>query len=127
MTSPAAVRQFEVRAQSVQTFGRVLCSSRDQHFVADGPVTTGCPGEALSPVELFLSGVASCGVELVQVLARNRSIPLTAVRNTIQGDLSDRRSQAPDVALFDAVRMHFTLRGVTPEQGAVLIESFKRR
>ena len=127
MSNPAAVRQFEVRAQSVETFGRVLCSSRDQHFVADGPVATGCPGEALSPVELFLSGVASCGVELIQVLARNRSIPLTAVRNTIQGDLSDRRSQAPDVALFDTVRMHFTLRGVTPAQGAVLIESFKRR
>jgi uncharacterized OsmC-like protein len=127
MTTPSALRKFEVRAQSVETFGRVLCSSRDQHFVADGPVSNGCPGEALSPVELFLSGVASCGVELIQVLARNRNIPLTAVHTTIQGDLSDRRAASPDVALFSAVRMQFTFRGVTPEQGDTLIEGFKRR
>jgi uncharacterized OsmC-like protein len=105
----------------------VLCSSRSQYFVADGPVSNGCPGEALSPVELFLSGVASCGVELIQVLARNRGIPLTAVHTTIQGDLSDRRAETPDVALFSALRMQFTFRGVTPEQGNVLIEGFKRR
>src|SRR5438270_8750103 len=105
----SAIRNFEVRAQSVETFGRVLCNSRDQHFVADGPVTSGCPGEALSPVELFLSGVAACGVELIQVIARNRSNRLSAVRNTIQGDLSDRRSHSPDVELVDSVRMYFTL------------------
>jgi uncharacterized OsmC-like protein len=126
VTTQPAVRQFEVRAQSVETLGR-LSSSRAQHFVADGPVSTGCPGEALSPVELFLSGVAACGVELIQVLAHNRGIPLTAVHTTILGGVSDRRPETPDVALFSAVRIYFTFGGVTTVQGNTLIEGFKRR
>jgi hypothetical protein len=48
----------------------VLCTARDQHFVIDGPVQNGCPGEAVTPPEAFLTGVAACGVELVQVIAR---------------------------------------------------------
>jgi hypothetical protein len=90
--------------------------------VADGPVSTGCPGEPLSPVELFLSGVASCGVELIQVLAHHRGIPLTAVHTTILSGVSDRRPETPDVALFSAVRIYFTFGGVTTVQGNTLIE-----
>ncbi len=67
--APTDLRRYSAQAHSTETFGRVLCSARTQHFVADGPVQNGCPGEALSPGELFLAGVASCGVELVQVIA----------------------------------------------------------
>ena len=59
-----------MQARSTDTFGRVLLSARDQHFVVDGPVQNGCPGEAVTPGEIFLAGVAACGVELVQVFAR---------------------------------------------------------
>src|SRR5205807_3506430 len=64
------VREYAAQAASTDTFGRVLCSARNHHFVVDGPVQNGCPGEAINPAELFLSGVAACGVELVQVLAK---------------------------------------------------------
>ena len=64
--------QYEVQARSTETFGRGLCSARNHHFVVDGPVQNGCPGEAITPAELFLAGVAACGVELVQVIARER-------------------------------------------------------
>lgn len=127
MTNQPNIRQYAVKAHSTDTFGRVLCSSRTNHFVADGPVTNGCPGEALSPAELFLSGVAACGVELVQVLARNQDIPLQAISAAIQGQLAGARATQPDVALFSMVRLQFTLRGVTAEQGTQLIEGFKRR
>src|SRR6266704_337075 len=60
------VREYAAQAASTDTFGRVLCSARNHHFVVDGPVQNGCPGEAINPAELFLSGVAACGVELVQ-------------------------------------------------------------
>ena len=36
-------------------------------------------GEAVTPAELFLSSVAACGVELVQVFARQEEFPLRAV------------------------------------------------
>src|SRR5438309_10528365 len=123
----ADVREYRVEARSTETFGRVLCSARTQHFVVDGPVQNGCPGEALSPAELFLAGVATCGVELVQVIAKAENVPVQAVSATIEA-LQDRsQPPRPDVSLFNHVRLAFQLKGVTPEQGTHLIESFKRR
>jgi uncharacterized OsmC-like protein len=105
----------------------VLCSARTQHFVVDGPVQNGCPGEALSPAELFLAGVATCGVELVQVIAKEQNVPVQTVSATIEA-VQDRSQPArPDVSLFNRVRLQFNLKGVTQEQGAQLIETFKRR
>jgi uncharacterized OsmC-like protein len=121
------VRRYSAQARSTDTFGRVLCTARTQHFVVDGPVQNGCPGEALSPAELFLAGVATCGVELVQVIARDENVPVQQVSATIEA-LQDRGQPVrPDVSLFNRVRLEFHLTGVTPEQGAQLIESFKRR
>src|SRR5215210_5733448 len=81
----ADIREYTAQARSTETFGRVLCNARDQHFVVDGPVQNGCPGEAITPAEVFLAGVAACGVELVQVLAKQSEIPLQAVRVAIEG------------------------------------------
>ena len=121
------LRRYSALARSTETFGRVLCSARTQHFVVDGPVQNGCPGEALSPAELFLAGVATCGVELVQVIARDQEVPLQAVNATIEA-LQDRsKPPRPEVSLFNRVRLEFHLEGVTPEQGTQLIDSFKRR
>jgi uncharacterized OsmC-like protein len=121
------VRRYEARAQSTETFGRVLCSARHHHFVVDGPVQNGCPGEALTPPELFLAGIASCGVELLHVLARDQQLPLASARVAIEGDI-DRSAQArTDVTVFSAVRLAFVLRGVTDAEAAQLVEGFKRR
>ena len=121
------VRQYELQARSTETFGRVLCSARTHHFVVDGPVQNGCPGEAISPGELFLSGVAACGVELVQVLARAKQVPLQAATVTVRGALDPNNPVRPELSLFNVVRLHFHLKGVTQEQGTQLIEAFKHR
>ena len=121
------IRRYSAQAHSTDTFGRVLCSARTQHFVVDGPVQNGCPGEALSPAESFLAGVATCGVELVQVIAKDENVPVQAVSATIEA-LQDRSQPVrPDVSLFNRIRLEFHLTGVTQEQGARLIDSFKRR
>ena len=121
------IRRYEVHARSTDTFGRVLCGCRDQHFVADGPVQNGCPGEAVTPAEFFLAGVASCGVELVEVIAKDRGVPLTRAQVTITGEMDRLNPVRPDYALFNSVRLRFDLSGVTPEQGADLVQSFKGR
>ena len=126
MGSPT-LRTYEVRARSTDVFGRVLCNARDQHFVVDGPVQNGCPGEAVTPAELFLSGVAACGVELIGVLARNQEVPLRTARIEIQGHQDPTNPVRPDVNLFNAVHIAFTLGGVSEEQGQDLIAAFKRR
>ena len=35
------LREYRARAHSTDIFGRVPCSTREQHFVIDGPVWNG--------------------------------------------------------------------------------------
>jgi uncharacterized OsmC-like protein len=123
----ADVRQYEVQARSTATFGRVLCSSRNHHFVVDGPVGNGCPGEEITPAELFLAGIAACGVELLEVIARERNLPLEAANVSIQGVMDRSRPVRPDLTVFNTVRLEFRLRGVAEEQGTELVDVFKGR
>lgn len=121
------VRQYEVMARSTETFGRVLCNCRNHHFVVDGPVQNRCPGEAITPGELFLAGIASCGVELLQVFARKQHFPLDAVQVGIRGELDLSNPIHPEYNLFNSVSLTFRLKGLTDEQGAHLVADFKRR
>src|SRR5579864_7468900 len=121
------IRQYEARAASTNTFGRVLCSARNHHFVVDGPEQNGCPGEEVTPAELFLSAVASCGVELVQVLAKSAEIPLRGIEVKIQGMMDRSRPPRPYVSLFNSVRLFFRMRGVDDKGAKQLVEKFKSR
>src|SRR5438034_4814736 len=121
------VRRYEVDARSTDTFGRVLCGCRNHHFVADGPVQNGCPGEAITPAELFLSGVAACRVELIQVLAKGLDVPLRSVTATIEATQDPSAPIRSDVNLFNTVRINLELSGVSQEQGQDLVDRFKRR
>jgi uncharacterized OsmC-like protein len=121
------IRSYSVKARSTDTFGRVVCSARQQHFVVDGPVQNGAPGEAVTPGELFLGGVAACGVELVQAFARSEEIALRAVNVEIFGTLDRGNPVRPDLSVFNSVRVSFELQGVTEEEGARLIDRFKGR
>lgn len=121
------LRRYEVQAQSTDTFGRVLCACRNHHFVVDGPVQNGCPGEAVTPGEIFLAGVAACGVELVLVIAKERGLPLKTARVAITGEMDRANPVRRDFALFNSVRLRFDLTGVTPKQAKELVEAFKGR
>ncbi len=115
-----------VRAESTATFGRVLMQARGNHLVVDGPEKNGCPGEAVTPAELFLGGVATCAVELLAVIAREREIGLASVDAQIGGTI-DRSAQArADVTLFTSVSLHLTLHG-GDEEAATLVAAFKSR
>lgn len=124
---PTPPREYAVDARSTPTFGRVMCSARTHHFIIDGPVANGCPGEEVTPPEAFLSGVAACGVELVQVIARELSVPVQDVAVRIQAVVDRSRPVRPDVTVFNAVRMRFTLTGVPRDRAGGLIEQFKKR
>jgi uncharacterized OsmC-like protein len=123
----AEVRRYKTGARSTDTFGRVLVSARDQHLIVDGPVQNGCPGEAITPAELFLSGVAACGVELIQVLAKGLDVPLGGVSAAIEATQDPSAPVRPDVNLFNTVRISLELSGVTQAQGQDLVDRFKRR
>jgi uncharacterized OsmC-like protein len=128
MTAPAStLRTYDVAAKSTDVFGRVMCNARDHHFIVDGPVQNGCPGEEITPVEQFLSSIAACGVELVHVIARDTNVPLERVAVLIHGEIDRSKQARADVTTFNAVRLDFTLWGTDGAQSAALVEGFKRR
>jgi uncharacterized OsmC-like protein len=124
---PPPVREYDVAARTTDVFGRVLCNARTHHFVVDGPVQNGCPGEELTPPELFLSSVAACGVELVQVIARDSNVSIGSAHVTVHGVVDRSRQARPDVTVFNAMSMEFTVTGTDGASAAALVEAFKRR
>jgi len=127
MTAPFPIREFEVAAQSTATFGRVLCSARQHHWIVDGPAYNNCPGEELTPPELFLAAVASCGVELVTVIAKEQGKAVGDVRLRVRGVVDRNRQQRTDVTVFNSVRLEFAVSGTDGATAAELVEGFKRR
>ncbi|HEY7233291.1 MAG TPA: OsmC family protein [Gemmatimonadaceae bacterium] len=128
MTTPSStLREYDVAARTTDVFGRVLCSVRDHHYVIDGPVQNGCPGEEVTPVEAFLSAVAACGVELVHVIAKTENRPLDRVSVKIHGWMDRAKQTRTDVATLNGVTLDFTLWGTDDANAAALVEAFKRR
>ena len=121
------VRHYRAWARSTDTFGRVMAAARHNHFVVDGPVENGCPGEAVTPGEAFLAGVATCGVELIEVIGRSQGIEVGEVKVDIEGMVDRSNPVRPDVTLFNWVRLRFELGGVDDDQARTLVEAFKGR
>lgn len=121
------LRRYSVEARSTGVFGRVLCGARNHHFVVDGPVQNGCPGEEITPGELFLSGIASCAVELVQALAKGQDVALEGIEVSIEGTIDPDDRGHPELTLFKDVGLGFALEGVTQRQAEELVKSFQGR
>ena len=124
---PSTVREYDVAARTTDVFGRVLVSARTHHFIVDGPVQNRCPGEEVTPPELFLTSVAACGVELVHVIARDEQKPLDSVEVRVHGVLDRGNQPRPNVTTFTRVELDFVLSGTDGQTAAALIEGFKRR
>lgn len=125
--APAPIREYEVSARSTDIFGRVLCSARQHHFIVDGPVQNGCPGEELTPPEVFLSSIAACGVELIHVIAKEQARALGSVRAKIYGKVDRSKQPKKDLTVFNEVRIEFELSGTDAASAEELVESFTRR
>lgn len=121
------IRNYAIAARSTDTFGRVLCNARDHHFIIDGPVQNGCPGEELTPPEAFLAGVASCGVELIQVIGRQQGHENIAVSAQLHATVDRANPVRPDYTVFNTVRMDLHIHGVQREIAFELAEQFKKR
>jgi uncharacterized OsmC-like protein len=126
-SAAANLREYQVTAQTTRTFGRVVMGARHHHLVVDGPVQNGCPGEAPTPPELFLGAVATCGAELVQVIARQEKLPLDTADVSVIGIIDRSKQPRTDLSLFTSVRMEIVLTGTDAATAATLVEGFKRR
>jgi uncharacterized OsmC-like protein len=105
----------------------VLCRAREQHFVIDGPVWNGFPGEALTPGEAFLAGIAACAVELIEMFAADDGLEIGRVAVQIRGVIDRDNPVREDLTVFNHVRMRIEIAGVSEEQARSLVERFERR
>lgn len=112
----------KVTARSTGIHGRCIATARTNHFVVDEPASNGGPGEAVTPAEAFLGGVAACAVLLIETFARESGYPLKGASAGIEGI----RTRA-NLANFQEVRLEIELQGVTAEQARDLVERFKGR
>lgn len=127
MTAPAPIREYDVSARTTSVLGRILCQARNHHFIVDGPVQNGCPGEEVTPPEAFLAAVASCGAELVEVIARDTQVRIGSVEVAVHAIVDRSRQPRTDVTVFNRVEMAFTISGADGAAAATLVEGFKRR
>jgi uncharacterized OsmC-like protein len=81
----------------------------------------------LTPPEIFLAGVITCGVELVQVFARDKNLSLRSAAGIIYATLDRSKQSRSDVTLFNSVRLDFSLTGVSHDEGNQLVDAFKAR
>ncbi len=125
--APSAPRIYEAHATSTDTFGRVAATVRAHRMTVDGPVRNGAPGEAPTPGELVLAAAASCGAEVLQVLARDGGVPFESAAVTARGTIDLARQPHADVTVFSDVELEVVLRGPTPAQAAELVAGFRRR
>lgn len=121
------IRTYDVAARSTDVFGRVLCSARNHHFIVDGPVQNGCPGEEVTPAELFLASVAACAVELIQVLAKQAGTEITSLQARVRGMMDRSNPARSDYTVFNEVNVELDFEGTSYEQAVELAEAFKKR
>jgi uncharacterized OsmC-like protein len=123
----ADVRQYAAEARSTDVLGRVRLNARHHHLTADGPPWNDFPGLEVMPGELFLGGVATCAVEVVQMFARDDDIPLGDVRVHINAELDPDNQPHPEHTLFNRVWMRVEVEGVTQAVAEHLVDRFKGR
>ena len=113
------VKVESVRSYSSGVVGRSLNSARTNHFVLD---SSSGPNEALNSAEAFLAGISSCGVNLIEMHARDTGVPLRGLQVAIEGVRTAARP-----ATFQAIRMRFELHGVDQAQAEALVATYRER
>jgi uncharacterized OsmC-like protein len=114
-------------------FGLGADQSRKTTFSveADHPEVFAAEDQAPTPVEIVLSGLASCLTAGVAAVAQNRGIQLHSVKSTVEADMDLQGILGIDEDVrngFSAISVHFDIKSdATPEEiEAVVAQSQKR-
>jgi uncharacterized OsmC-like protein len=100
--------RYSVRSQTTDLPGRTLNHARTNHWIIDSPSG---PNEATTTGESFMSGIAACGVSLVELHAQRNGLPFGTLQVEVEGIRTD--ESWPD---FSSISVHFTYTGITNEQ-----------
>ncbi len=114
-------------------FGLGAEQSRDKTFTveADHPKVFAAEDQAPTPVELVLSGLASCLTAGVAAVAQRRGIQLQSVKASLEADMDIQGILGIDDEVrngFGAIRVHFDIRADASEDDikSLVAQSQKR-
>src|SRR5215468_5111378 len=114
-------------------FGLGSEQSRNKTFTveADHPNVFASEDNAPTPVELVLSGLASCLTAGVAAVAQRRGIQLDSVKATLEADMDIQGILGIDDEVrngFGAIRVHFDIRAnASPEDIKALVAQSQKR
>jgi uncharacterized OsmC-like protein len=109
--------QYSTKSKTTDVPGRTLNSARTNHWVIDSPSG---PNEAITTGESFVSGIAACGVSLIELHAQRGNLPFGTLEVTIEGARTD--ESWPD---FGWINVHFAFTGITEDQAGSYVEVWK--
>ena len=114
-------------------FGLGTEQPRDKNFrvEADHPKVFASEDNAPTPVEIVLSGLASCLTAGVAAVAQRRGIQLHSVKATVEGDMDIQGILGMDDDVrngFDGIRVHFDIRAdANPDDIKALVAQSQKR
>jgi uncharacterized OsmC-like protein len=111
---------YRARTYSSGTFGRAIGNVRGHNFIVDDG-----GWEEVGPGEFFLTGIAACGVNMMERLAKQDNIPLQWMDVTVECYRNP--DYVPgEVSVYDAIRVHVEMWGVQPAHAQALVKEWKR-
>jgi uncharacterized OsmC-like protein len=129
VTGTSDVIRGSAACYSTATPGRAVVQIRQNHVVTDDPSEPSSyyqgPGEAPGSLELFLGGIVSCAVLMLERIARSDGRSLGPVRAEMEATRDPASTGQPPV--LDSARLTFVFQGMTNEEAGNLVETFKSR
>ena len=114
---------------STATPGRAIVQARHNHLVTDDPSEPSSyyqgPGDAPGSLELFLGGIVSCAVLMLERIARSEGRTLGPIRAEMEATRDPTSTSQPPV--LDSAKLTFVFQGMTSEEAGHLVETFKSR
>jgi organic hydroperoxide reductase OsmC/OhrA len=98
------------------TPGRSINAVRQHYFVVDDPSI----GESMTPADHFVSGIAACAANHMEMKAQAAGIPLTK----IEVDIEARRLKA-DTSRFLGIHLDVAFHGIAEAQAQELLASYQ--
>lgn len=114
-------RTFKARSYSSGTLGRVICNSRNHHFIADE-----YEGDEVTAGEYFLTGLTACAVNMIERVAAESEITLHRLDVQAEGTY-ERNSGTQPCTLLCTLSMRFQFNGINEEAAQSLVTSYFRR
>ena len=112
---------YAVRSYSSGTLGRAINNARNHHWIADDP-----GGDEVGAGELFLSGISACAVNMIERIANEESVPLDWMDVGVEAYRDPDAAQG-ELTVYEDVRIHLRMWGVSDADGENLTEIWKRR